>query len=163
MVVGKEGLVIKRRNGRKGPALDWARVAMAITAFVVVAQLVHTGGSMATMGYYMDPAYLDVWSPIMMPSAGPPPAEFYMYSVAFTLVAAIFFVLVYFKMGYVLPERNRGLLYGLLIFLAGGLPGYLSMMLLVRLPLDLVAIWAAEGLVVYLLNGAVVARLFRKA
>lgn len=143
---------------------DWARITVSIIAVLVVSMVVHNIDAMLTMGYYMDPAYFQVWSPIMMPAAGPPGMEFYAYSIIFTLIASIFFVMAYFMMGYTLPGKtlwNRGLLYGLLIFLVGGLPGMLSMVLLINLPIDLVAMWAVESLIIYLISGALVAKLLR--
>jgi hypothetical protein len=46
-------------------------------------------------------------------------------------------------------------MYGLLVWLVAGLPGALSMILLINLPLGLVVCWAGTGLVLGAVNGAI--------
>ena len=47
----------------------------------IVSQIIHSIEAFATMDFYLDPNYFGVWSKIMMPGPGPPPAEFYYYSI----------------------------------------------------------------------------------
>ncbi len=54
---------------------DLRGVAITAVAMTILAQIVHTLESILTMGYYTDPAYFQVWSKVMMPAAGPPPAS----------------------------------------------------------------------------------------
>jgi hypothetical protein len=140
------------------------RMVAAIIVFVIVAQVLHIVGAYAGMGYYTDPAYMDVWSPIMMPGPGPPPMEFYGYSIGFGLITAFFFVLVYSLVGCCVPGKSlfsRGLMYGFLIFLVGSLSGILMTFLIVNVPLVLTVLWAIEGLIISLINGVLVAYLIR--
>ncbi|MCX6707632.1 MAG: hypothetical protein NT001_05845, partial [Candidatus Woesearchaeota archaeon] len=110
--------------------------------------------------YYKDPDYFSVWSRLMMPNAGPPPASFFYYSLAFSLIGALLFIGVYLMLGRLLPFKSnlkKGAVYGVLVFLAGILPGYMSLYLLVNLPAGLIAWWCVLSLVIYTVGGMIVA------
>ena len=47
-------------------------------------------------------------------------------------------------------------MYGLLMFLVGGVPGFLMLILLINLPLGIVFWWMGTGLIISLLNGLIV-------
>jgi len=145
--------------------MDLKRFLFAVILFTVVAQIVHTLGSILAMGYYLDPAYFDVWSKIMMPIAGPPPAKFFFLSIDLGLIASIIYVYAYVILEKSIPGKGwvrNGLNYGALLFLLGTLPGMLSIVLLINLPILLILEWAAEGLVVMLIGGLITAGLMRK-
>ena len=135
------------------------RILLTGLVFAIVAQILNTVGAFLTMSYYLIPQYFPVWSRLMMPTAGPPPMSFYFLSLLFGFVAGTLFALVYTLIKGSLPKPLwlRGIYYGLLVFLVGGIPGYLSMMLLINLPFGLIAFWAFEGLVIYLINGIITA------
>jgi hypothetical protein len=137
-------------------------VLISAVLFLIVSQIVHILFSFVGMGYYLDPAYADVWSKIMMPGPGPPPAEFYYYSIAFGFITALIYVIVYTKFKSAVPgdtPAKKGLNYGIwLIFIAGTIPGYLAMYLLINLPIALIGIWAAESLIIALLGGIIIAK-----
>jgi len=141
---------------------NWKNVLIGAVLFLIVAQVLHTAFAFASMGYYMDPAYFGVWSKIMMPADGPPPAEFYYYGTAFGFISALIYALIYEKFKSAVPGKtfmNKGLNYGLwIIFLAGTVPGYLGMYLLVNLPAGLIVQWAAENLIIAVLGGILIAR-----
>lgn len=136
----------------------------ASVIYVIVAQVIHAIFAFASMKYYLMPEYFPVWSRIMMPGEGAPPASFYYYSLGFGLISAMLFVLVYWILKSALPGKTlakKGLIYGLLIFLVAGIPGYLAMILLINLPLSLIAFWAVESFVIYIINGAIVGKMVR--
>lgn len=129
---------------------------------MIVAQVIHTIESMLTMSYYTDPAYFTVWSKIMMPTAGPPPTEFYYYSLTFSFITGLFFTVAYTVVEKSVPGNTfvkKGLIYGLLIWLVGGLSGSLAMVLLINLPVDLIAYWTVSGLIVDLMAGVVITKI----
>jgi len=137
------------------------RILVVGVAYAIVSMIVHTFGAQIGMPYYMDQAYSQVWSKLMMPALGPPPTTFYVYSFVFAVLTGILFALVYQVIKDSIPVKNvdeRGILYGLLVFLVSGLPSTLSMYLLVSLPLPLIAMWAVESWVVALLGGIIVAQ-----
>lgn len=142
-------------------------VKLLLTAivFTIISYVVHMIGAMASMGYYTMPEYFSVWSKIMMPAAGPPPVEFTLYSLVFGFIGALLFVLIYWAVRPVLKgmsELKAGATYGFGVFLIAGFPGMLSMILLINLPLFLTVEWAAEGLVIDLVCGAIVAKLMSR-
>jgi uncharacterized membrane protein YagU involved in acid resistance len=131
---------------------------------MIIAQVIHTIEASLTMSYYTDPTYFSVWNKIMMPKAGPPPTEFYYYSLVFSFITGLFFTIVYKVVEKSVPGKsllNKGLIYGLLIWLVAGLSGSLSMVLLVNLPVDLVAYWTVSGLIVNLLAGVAIAKIIK--
>ena len=143
---------------------DWKKILMVAVGMTAIAQVTHTMESILTLGYYMDPVYFGVWSKIMMPAEGPPPATFYYYSVTFTLVSWAIFGFVYEHLGGAIREKQeikRGLEFGMLVFLVAGIPTVLTMYLLINLPSGLLATWTFVQLVLYLIGGVVAAKLIK--
>ena len=131
----------------------------------IVAMIVHTVESLLTMGYYTDPANFLLWSKLMMPGAGPPPAIFYAYSLLFAFVSWMLFGFVYIVLSGAIKEKDivkRGLKFGTLIFLVGSLPGALTMVLLLNLPLGLIISWVISGLALNLAGGVAAAGLIKE-
>lgn len=130
----------------------------------IVAYVLNMLSSMATMGFYMDPAYFGVWSSLMMPTAGPPPTSFMMFSLLFGFIGWVLFAGVYEILKKAVPGKDmlyRGMNYGLLVFLVGAVPGYLAIVLLINLPAALITVWAIESLVAYLINGVITAKMLK--
>jgi hypothetical protein len=137
-------------------------VILAAVIFAVVAQVVHTAGAIATMGYYYDAAYFAVWSKLMMPVAGPPPPEFTYLSLALGFVTSFIFVYAYVLLKKSIPGKDwtsKGINYGILLFLISTVPSTFSLLMLINLPTPLVMDWALEGLVIALAGGLVTAKL----
>jgi hypothetical protein len=132
------------------------KIILAAIVFMIIAQVINYIEAMFTMNYYIDQTYATVWSKIMMPTAGPSPMEFYYYSLTFSFITGLFFTVVYTIVEKGVPGNTfvkKGLIYGLLIWLVGGLSGSLAMVLLINLPIDLIAYWTLSGLIVDLLAG----------
>ena len=131
--------------------------------FAIISQIIHTIESFATMNFYMDSTYFGVWSKIMMPTAGAPPAEFYYYSIIFAVITGIIYAIVYEMIKKSLPAKTltkQGLYFGLLLFLLS-IPFSLTMYLLINLPTLLLVYWSVSGLVIYLIGGIVIARIMK--
>jgi len=149
------------------------KIIVAGIVFAIIAQIIHTIESFATMNFYTDPKYFSVWSTIMMPVQGPPPTEFYIYSIVFGIIAGIIYAVVYemvkksLPVGTVLKQGffssttfKHGLYFGLLLFLIG-IPMSLMMYLLINLPTMLLVYWSISGLIVNLIGGVVIARIMK--
>lgn len=144
---------------------DWKKIGIFAIVMTIIAQVVRIGEAFATMNYYLDPNYWPVWSKIMMPGPGAPPAEFYYLSILFAFITWAFFGIVYSMLGDAVKEktpRKKGLVFGGLMFIIGGLPGSMSMYLLFNLPLDLIIVWTLTILVLYLIAGIIAVKLIRK-
>jgi len=140
----------------------FGRAVLIALVLAILGYLVHTLEAILTMDYYLDPAYFSVWSKVMMPDAGPPPAEFMYLSVLFGFLVALVYVWAYkvVEPGFIEADGwlRKGVYFGVLLFLIGVLPGSLSLYLLINLPAALIAWWTLSGFVVTLLDGMVIAR-----
>lgn len=140
------------------------RIILAAIAFMIIAQVIHNIEAMLTMNYYTDPTYATVWSKIMMPTAGAPPMEFYYISWTFSFITGLFFAGVYNVITKGIPGNTvakKGLIYGLLVWLVGGLSGNLAMVLLINLPVELIGYWIVTGLIINLLAGVAIAKIVK--
>lgn len=140
--------------------LSISRIIASGIAFMIVAMIIHTLGAQLGMGFYTDPAYYGVWSPLMMP----PMTSFFYYSALFTFVTGVLFAIVYTIAGCCLPGKNmarRGVNFGIMLFLVAGIPGALSMYLLINLPGMLIWLWTLENLLLYIIGGGIIAEINR--
>lgn len=163
--VTKKSSSKKRTVSKKvKPKIKGWRVFWAGIVFAIVGQIMHSLGAWASMKYYLMESYFPVWSKIMMPTAGPPPAMFMYYSIAFALVTGILFALVYAVIKQGIPGKTlsrKGMIYGLIVYLVGNVPSYLAFKLLIYLPCGLIWAWAIEGLIINLINGILVAKIIK--
>ena len=100
----------------------------------------------------------------MMPTAGPPPVSFYLYSLVFSIITGMLIAYVYTIVRSSFKQKSlvkKGLFYGLLVFLVGALPSTLGMILLINLPVMLLVAWAIESLIILLLTGMILAKLIK--
>ena len=137
------------------------KIIVAGIVFAIIAQIIRTIESFATMNYYIIEEYSPVWSKIMMPGPGPPPTEFYYYSIAFSVITGIIYVVVYEMIRKSLPGKTiikQGLYFGFLLFLLS-IPWSLTMYLLINLPAMLLVYWSISSLIIDLIGGAVIARI----
>jgi hypothetical protein len=68
---------------------SWKRVFLSGLIISVISFVVRQVEAVLTLKYYMMPQYFGVWSKVMMPAAGPPPASFVVTSLVFTLVTGV--------------------------------------------------------------------------
>lgn len=140
--------------------LKFLLAAVIITIIMQIIYIVVDG--MIAVDLYKDPAYFPVWSKLMMPAEGAPPASFMYLSLLFNFISAVLFTLVYVVLKNGVPGASisfKGLTFGALMFLIAGIPGALAMFLLLNLPLSLILLWTAEDLVWKLLGGMAAAKL----
>ena len=144
--------------------MKWKRIIIATIVFAIVSQVVHTVESMLTMDYYMDEAYFQVWSKLMMPTAGPPPTEFYIASITSAVIIALIYAAAYDIIKGSLPGKTtmkKGLQYGIMLFVLVQIPGLLGMYLLINLPVLLLVYWAIGSLAILLIGGIVIAKIVK--
>ena len=136
------------------------KLVLGAITYLVIGQILHMASSILTMNYYMDPSYFAVWSKVMMPGPGAPLAIFYYYSVLFIFIVGLIYSYIYSRVKGILKGTtvNKGLKYGLGLFLIAGAPFFFSMYLLINLPLSLLIYWLLiDGLLTYLLGGIAIA------
>lgn len=138
------------------------KFALTVIISTIAAQIIHMIGAGFGMGYYTDPNYFPVWSNIMMPSSGPPPASFLYWSLAIGIVTWAFFTWGYTILKNSVPGSGylqKGMMYGILVFLVSGFSGSLALFLLINLPKGLIVLWGIEGLIILGINGIITAKL----
>jgi hypothetical protein len=140
------------------------KLVIAAIAYAIISQVIHMVEAFLTMNFYLLPQYFGVWSKIMMPGQGPPPATFYAFSVVFALITGTIFAFIYLTIMKAVPGKTKlqkGLAYGFILFLVTGIPSFLSLYLLINLPTVLIIYWLIENLVIFLISGVVFAKLFK--
>ncbi len=146
----------------RGKVSCW-KVLVSGIIFAVIAQIIHTIGAYLSMNYYINPAYFSVWSPLMMGMEQGSLFNAFTYtSLGFLFITGIIFAFLYGIFRGTVPGKDiisKGLSYGFLIFLVASIPSYLSLYLLINLPAMLIFYWAVESLLIYLINGLVVAKI----
>jgi len=111
-------------------------VLIAAVLFTLISQLVIMIESAATMDIYLMPEYFPVWSRLMMPDMGPPPAPFFVTSILVSFALALIYAAVFWIVSPGIPGEGltKGVSYGLILFFISGVPSLLSMFLLINLP-----------------------------
>lgn len=103
-----------------------------------------------TMKYYLSPQYFGVWSKLMMPQKGPPPANFFITSAIFTFATGVSLTLVYCYVKEMLPKpfMKRVFLFADLMigtsFIFFTIPAYLMF----NLPVGLLVSWFISSFVI---------------
>jgi hypothetical protein len=85
-------------------------------------------------------------------------------SLAFSFISGLLFALVYALVKGSVPGKgwkNKGLMFGFLIFLIAGIPSMMSLYLLINLPPGLLLSWMLQSSLTYLLVGLATARLVK--
>jgi hypothetical protein len=145
--------------------INGIRLIIAALAYTLFAYILHIIGALLTMQFYLDPAYFPVWSRLLMPTAGPPPLSFSVYSLILGFITALLFTFIYLKVRPLFKGKSRarmGATYGFGVFLVGGLPGFFMLWLLINLPFLLIADYAVESLIANLVGGVVIAHLMQE-
>ena len=76
--------------------ISWKKVLYSAVIITVISFVVRQLEVVVTMKYYTDPAFFGVWSKLMMPTAGPPPATFMITSFIFTFITGLSLGLIYY-------------------------------------------------------------------
>ena len=148
--------------------MNLKKLGLAAVAYVVIQLVVTTIGAFGDMGYYTNAAYSALWSKVMMPGPQPPGAEFYLLSIALTLVAGFIFAYAYTitKQAFTMKKSFKsdrfwkvGLKFGLFLFLMTSLTSIFSMYLLLAIPSGLLISWAVQSLVISLAAGVAFAKI----
>ncbi len=143
--------------------MTYARLVGTAIAFMIISFVVSSAGAYADMSHYTNPDYFPVWSKLMMPAAGPPTTEFFAYSLIFSFITGLIFCFVYLKISQILKYKTlkKGAIYGIGFFLVSTIPGSLSLILIINLPVTLIISWAVQGLIASTLSGIVAAKIIR--
>lgn len=130
--------------------IKWTKIVLCGFIYAIFTTIIRQVEAVITMKYYVMPQYFGVWSKVMMPSAGPPPPDFFIISLVFTFVTGVSLALIYSYLRSILPKsfKERVLLFADLMiatsFIFFTLPSYL----LFNLPPQLLLSWFISGFII---------------
>lgn len=133
--------------------INWGKLFLAGIIYTVAATVIHEAEAIFDMKYYIDPSYFGLWSKVMMPAAGPPPASFFLTSTIITLATGIMLGLVYYYLKDTLPTNFRKRVFFFTDLMIGAnlifftLPAYLMF----NIPLALLVSWFVSTFVILLI------------
>ena len=132
--------------------INWGKTLLVGFIYTIVATVIHQIEALINLKYYMMPQYYGVWSKLMMPTAGPPPLDFYITSTIITFITGVSLALVYYYIRDMLPKKmgERTLMFADLMiglqFVFFTFPVYL----LFNLPIVLLVSWFITGFLILL-------------
>ena len=132
--------------------ISWKKVILSGAIFTVISFVIRQVEALLTMGYYTDPQYFGLWSKLMMPSNGPPPAEFMITSLVFTFVTGVSLALIYYYLRKHLPQNLKQRVFyfaDLMVatsFLFFTLPAYLMF----NIPVGILVSWFIASFIILL-------------
>jgi len=130
--------------------INWLKaifVGFLYTLFAVVVRQIET---FLTMPYYLDPTHFGLWSRMMMPKAGPPPAEFMIMSFVLTFATGISIAVIYYYLKNMLPKRflRRVFLFADLMIGCSFIFFTLPVYLLFNVPMGLLISWFVSTFII---------------
>lgn len=143
--------------------LQWQKIFISGFIFLIIAAIVRQFEVILTMTYYQMPEFFGVWSKLMMPSVGPPPASFLFTSLLFSFLTGVTLAGFYDFVKSQLPKNKTQRIFCFtevevvlsLVFFS--LPVYL----LFNLPFVLLVSWFVSSAVIFLLSSAVFVKLLK--
>jgi hypothetical protein len=126
------------------------KVVLVGIIFSVTSFVIHQIEAILTMKYYLMPQYFGVWSKLMMPQAGPPPASFMITSFVISLVTGISITLIYYYLRDHLPENKtkRTFYFADLMIATSFVFSTLPMYLMLNVPLALLISWFVSNFII---------------
>lgn len=143
--------------------LSIRKILLTSVIFTVISFVLHQVEALLTMKYYLMPQYFGVWSKIMMPSNGPPPASFMITSLIFTFVTGISITLIYYYLRDHLPKETRRRIFYFADLMLGTyfvfftLPVYLMF----NVPVGLLVSWFISTFIIVTANAWVLVKIIK--
>lgn len=143
--------------------IQWKKALLAGVVYVIIATVVRQIEAILTMSYYTEPQYFGVWSKLMMPKSGPPPASFMVWSLLFSYITGVTLAAGYDFIKDLLPKKfwtrvlNFTDLVICLMIVFFSLPVYL----LLNLPMGLLLSWLVSGFIIVFSATAVFVKMLK--
>ncbi len=143
--------------------IKWGRTVIAGIVFTAISMVVHNVEAIINMRYYQLPEYFSVWSKLMLPTAGPPPASFFAWSALISLASGIVLAIVYSAVKILLPKGAaiRAASFTILISLILLVFSTLPLLIMVNLPFALILAWFLDGIVAVFLSALAFNRILK--
>ncbi len=129
--------------------IHWQKVLVAAVAYLIIAFILRQIEVVLTMDYYKNPEFFGVWSKLMMPTAGPPPASFLVTSLVFTYLTGLTLAALYEFLKPILPKdvKTRFYVYTKVVIVLATVLFTLPVLLLFNIPFSLLFVWFITALV----------------
>ena len=141
--------------------ISWRKVIISGVIFSVISFIVHQTEALLTFKYYMMPEYFGVWSKLMMPKAGPPPLNFTLTSLIFSLVTGVSIALIYYYLRDHLPkEKSKRIFYFADLMVATSFVfSTLPMYLMFNVPIALLISWFVSTFIIITVNSWILVKI----
>ena len=129
----------------------------------MISFVIHQIEAILTIKYYMMSAYSGVWSKLMMPGNGPPPASFMITSLIFSFVTGISVSLIYYYLRDHLPSNlfKRTFYFADLMVATSFVFSTLPMYLMFNVPLGLLISWFISSFVILTIGSWVLIKIVK--
>lgn len=142
----------------------WKKIIIASIILTVIDVVVRQIEAFMTMKYYLMPEYFGLWSKLMMPKPGPPPAEFFIISILFSFLTSLVLATVFVYVKDVFPKQYwmRVLGYAKITILFMLVFSYLPMILLINVPYTLLASWFTSSALIVITGTVIFVKMLNK-
>jgi hypothetical protein len=139
------------------------KVILVGVIFSVISFAIHQIEALLTFKYYLMPQFSGLWSKLMMPKAGPPPASFMITSLVFSLVTGISVALIYYYLRDHLPTNmaKRTFYFADLMIATSFVFSTLPMYLMFNVPLALLISWFISSFVILTVGSWVLVKIVK--
>ncbi len=143
--------------------IAWGKLLLSAAIFTVISYVIHMIEAMLTIKYYMMPQYFGLWSRLMMPTAGPPPAAFTITSIVFAFVTGISVGLIYYYLRDHLPPVGfkRAFYFADLLIATGFIFFTLPAYLMFNVPVGILVSWFISSFVILTAGSWVIVKIIK--
>lgn len=141
--------------------IQWGKVMLVGIIYTVVTMIVRQVESMMTLKWHQMPEYSGVWSKLMIPSAGPPPPEFFIVSTVATFLTGVSLCVVYHYLKEYLPKNQwqRACYFADLLVATSFIFFTVPVYMLFNVPLILIGSWFISGFILNLIASVLIVHL----
>jgi len=143
--------------------IKWGKVLIVGLIYTLISMVVRQVEAMLTLSYYMDPQYFGLWSKLMMPKAGPPPAEFMVMSLIFSMVTGVSISIIYYYLKEYLPKKRlqRMFLFADLLVATSFVFFTIPVYLLFNMPAMLLLCWFVSSFIILTATSALLVKVVK--
>jgi len=141
----------------------WSKIVFSSILFMVIAFVLRQFEAILTMKYYLMPEYFSIWSKVMMPKAGPPPASFMYTSLLVTFLSGFAYAYIYAQVKESLPKAfwTRVFCYADILVAASLVTFILPTYLMFNVPMGLLVSWFISSFVISILGSIVFVKMIK--
>jgi hypothetical protein len=141
----------------------WKQMLLTSVCYMLISFVIHEIEAFITLRYYLMPQYFGLWSKVMMPTAGPPPASFMFTSLLFGFLSGFAYSYIYVLLKVSFPKGYWHHVFSFADVLVGIfvvtflLPTYLMF----NVPMGLLIYWFISSFVISVLSAMVFVKLVK--